>query len=139
VALASTPTRSTNDRSAGRHLDPLDATKNPTWGAPRIHGELHMIGFDVTERTISRYMPRRHPIPTPSSAGSFSCATTAMRSPRWNFFTVPTVTFRVLYVWFVVENGQRRILRSDVTKHPAATWVIQQLREAFPFDAAAAT
>ena len=53
-----------------------------------------------------------------------------------DFFTVPTITFRVLY-WFVVEHDRRRILRSDVTKHPAATWVIQQLREAFPFGAAA--
>ncbi len=53
-----------------------------------------------------------------------------------DFFVVPTVTFRVLYVWFAIEHGRRRLLRVDVTGHPSAAWVIQQLREAFPFDAA---
>jgi transposase InsO family protein len=53
-----------------------------------------------------------------------------------DFFVVPTVTFRILYVWFAIEHGRRRVLRFDVTDHPAAAWVIQQLRETFPFDTA---
>jgi len=112
-------------------------TENPTWGAPRIHGELHMIGFDVSERTISRYMPRRSPRPDAVQRWLVFLRNHRDAIAAMDFFTVPTITFRVLYVWFVVEHDRRRILRSDVTKHPAATWVIQQLREAFPFGAAA--
>jgi transposase InsO family protein len=111
------------------------AAENPTWGAPRIHAELRMLGLDVSERTVSRYMPRR-----PSGPDAVQRWLVFLRNHRdaiaaMDFFTVPTVTFRVLYVWFVVEHGRRRILRFDVTEHPAATWVIQQLREAFPFGA----
>ena len=53
-----------------------------------------------------------------------------------DFFVVPTVTFRILYVWFAIEHGRRRLVRFAVTDHPVASWVIQQLREAFPFDSA---
>ncbi len=53
-----------------------------------------------------------------------------------DFFVVPTVTFRVLYVWFAIEHGRRRILHFNVTDHPSSTWVVQQLRETFPFDTA---
>src|SRR5271156_2687401 len=50
-----------------------------------------------------------------------------------DFFTVPTITFRVLYCCFVISHGRRRILHVSVTKHPTSGWIIQQLREAFPF------
>ena len=50
----------------------------------------------------------------------------------FDFFTVPTVTFRLLYCFFVIEHGRRRILRFNVTDHPTVKWVVQQLREAFP-------
>ena len=53
-----------------------------------------------------------------------------------DFFTVPTVAFGVLYCFFVISHGRRRILRCNVTKHPSSEWVSQQLREAFPYDAA---
>src|SRR5258705_3485936 len=53
-----------------------------------------------------------------------------------DFFVVPTVTFRILYVWFVIEHGRRRIVHFHVTDHPDAAWVVRQLREAFPFDTA---
>ena len=53
-----------------------------------------------------------------------------------DFFVVPTVTFRLLYVWFAIDHGRRRILHFDLTANPAAAWVIQQLRETFPFDTA---
>ncbi len=51
-----------------------------------------------------------------------------------DLFTVPTVTFRILYVWFVIQHDRRRILHFNVTEHPMAAWVIQQLRESFPYD-----
>jgi transposase InsO family protein len=53
-----------------------------------------------------------------------------------DFFTVPTLTFGVLYCFFVIAHDRRRILHFNVTKHPSSTWVIQQLREAFPYDSA---
>ena len=53
-----------------------------------------------------------------------------------DFFVVPTVGFRLLYVWFIIDHGRRRILHFDVTTNPTAQWVIQQLREAFPYDSA---
>jgi putative transposase len=112
------------------------ATENPTWGAPRIHGELRMLGFDVSERTVSRLMPRRAPKPE-----AIQRWVTFLRNHRdaiaaMDFFVVPTLTFRMLYVWFAIEHGRRRILHFHVTDHPEAAWVVQQLREAFPFDTA---
>ena len=50
----------------------------------------------------------------------------------FDFFTVPTLTFQVLYCFFVIEHGRRKILHFNVTRHPTAEWVVQQLREAFP-------
>jgi len=52
-----------------------------------------------------------------------------------DFFTVPTISFGVLYCFFVISHDRRRILHVNVTKHPTGTWIIQQLREAFPFEA----
>ena len=112
------------------------ATENPTWGAPRVHGELQMLGLEVSERTVSRLMPRRRPNPE-----ALQRWMTFLRNHRdaiaaMDFFVVPTVTFRVLYVWFAIEHGRRRILHFNVTDRPSSTWVVQQLREAFPFDTA---
>jgi putative transposase len=112
-------------------------TENPTWGAPRIHGELLMLGFDVSERTVSRYLPRRPPRPDAVARWLVFLRNHRDVIAAMDFFVVPTVTFRILYVWFAIDHGRRRVLRFDVTDHPAAAWVIQQLRETFPFVAAA--
>jgi putative transposase len=53
-----------------------------------------------------------------------------------DFFTVPTISFRVLYCFFVIGHDRRRVLHLSVTKHPTSMWVVQQLRQAFPFDKA---
>lgn len=106
------------------------------WGAPRIHGELVKLGLVVSEITVSRYMPR--------------CSAGPDKLNRWiaflhnhkdaiaamDFFTVPTVSLKMLYVFFVIEHGRRRILHFNATFNPTAPWVIQQLREAFPYDTA---
>jgi putative transposase len=112
------------------------ATANPTWGAPRIHGELLMLGFDVSERTVSRYLPRRPPGPDAVARWLVFLRNHRDVIAAMDFFVGPTVTFRMLYVWFAIEHGRRRVLRFDVTDHPAAAWVIHQLRETFPFDTA---
>lgn len=108
--------------------------ENPTWGAPRIHGELVMLGFDVSERTISRWMKR-----APKGAEPAKRWQTFLRNHReaiaaMDFFTVPTITFGVLYCFFIIGHDRRRILHCNVTKHPTSLWVVQQLREAFPFE-----
>jgi putative transposase len=110
--------------------------ENPTWGAPRIHGELLMLGFDVSERTISRWMRR-----APRNSEPAKRWLTFLRNHReaitaMDFFTVPTVTFRLLYCFFVISHDRRRILHFNVTRHPTSTWIIQQLREAFSFQSA---
>jgi putative transposase len=109
--------------------------ENPIWGAPRIHGELLMLGFDLSERTISRWMKRA---PRDPDLGKRLRA--FLRNHReaiaaMNFFTVPTITFGVLYCFFIISHDRRRILNVNVTKHPTSGWIIQQLREAFPFEA----
>jgi len=105
--------------------------ENPTWGAPRIHGELLKHGFDISERTVSRYLRRISP-----SGQSKKAWTTFLRNhleviTAMDFFTVPTLTFRVLYCFFVIEHGRRKILDFNVTEHPTASWIVQQLRDVY--------
>jgi len=110
------------------------ALENPTWGAPRIHGELRMLGFDVSERTISRYLPRRPPQPDAVQRWLTFLHNHRDAIAAMDLFVVPTATFRVLYVWFALDHARRRVTHFDITDHPGSAWVIQQLREAFPFD-----
>jgi putative transposase len=106
-------------------------SENVTWGAPRIHGELLKLGFDLSERSVSRYLRRIFP-----SDQARQLWTTFLRNHReviaaMDFFTVPTITFRVLYCFFAIEHGRRKILHFNVTEHPTGPWIMQQLREAF--------
>ena len=110
--------------------------ENSTWGAPRIHGELLMLGFDLCERTISRWMKRAPRDPEPDKRWLAFLRNHREVIAAMDFFTVPTITFGVLYCFFVISHGRRRILYFNVTKHPTSPWVVQQLREAFPFDLA---
>src|SRR5215470_5252077 len=110
--------------------------ENPTWGAPRIHGELLMLGFDVSERTISRWMKRVPRDPEPAKRWLTFLRTHREAIAAMDFFTVPTFTFSVLYCFFVISHDRRRILHFNVTKHPTSFWIVQQLREAFPFGSA---
>ena len=113
----------------------LMALENPTWGAPKIHGELLKLGFKVAERTVSRYLARR----TPRAGDAGQSWQTFLRNHReaiaaMDFFAVPTITFKLLYCFFVIDHSRRRILHFNVTAHPTAEWVCQQLRDAFPND-----
>lgn len=108
------------------------AVENPTWGAPRIHGELAKLGVAVSERTVSRYLRNQ-----PRDHASKPTWLTFLRNHReaiaaMDLFTVPTVSFRLLYVFFVISHARRQVLRVDVTEQPTASWIVQQLREAFP-------
>ena len=108
-------------------------SENPTWGAPRIHGELRMLGFSVSERSLSRWMRR-----TPRNPEAAKRWLTFLGSHRegiaaMDFFTVPTLTFNLLYCFFVLSHDRRRIVHFNVTRHPTSSWIVRQLREAFPY------
>ena len=111
------------------------ATEN-NWRARKIHSELKKLGFSISLPTVSRYLPKRVPSP-----GTQQRWMTFLRNHKdgitaMDFFVVPTVGFRLLYVWFIIDHGRRRIIHFNVTANPTAPWVIQQLRQAFPSDSA---
>jgi transposase InsO family protein len=109
--------------------------ENPTWGAPRIHGELKMLGFDISERTVLRWMRKVPRDPEPAKRWAAFLNNHREAIAAMDFFTVPTLTFGVFYCFFVIAHDRRRILHCNVTRHPTSAWVSQQLREAFPYDA----
>ena len=108
------------------------AEENPHWGTPKIHGELQKLGFVVSERTIARYLRRRNRRGDPSKRWLAFLQNHREAIVAFDFFTVPTLTFQLLYCFFVIEHGRRKILHCNVTRYPNADWVVQQLREAFP-------
>jgi transposase InsO family protein len=105
--------------------------ENPLWGAPRIHGELLKLGINIAESSVSKYMLRCDK--PPSQSWRTFLENHAQQLVSIDFFTVPTIRFRVLYVFLVLAHDWRRILHFNVTAHPTAQWTGQQLREAFPF------
>jgi putative transposase len=110
------------------------ADANPLWGAPRMHGELLKLGIDVSQATVAKYMPRhRRP---PSQTWRTFLANHVDQIVAADFFVVPTVTYRLLFVLVILAHHRRRIVHVAVTAHPTAAWTAQQLREAFPEDAA---
>jgi len=108
--------------------------ENLTWGAPRIHGELLKLGYDGCEATVSNYM-RRHRSP-PSQSWRTFLTNHRDAIAAIDFFTVPTATFKELYVFVAIEHARRQVVHFNVTAHPTAKWIAQQLTEAFPFDRA---
>jgi putative transposase len=110
--------------------------ENPSWGAPRIHGELRMLGFDVSERTVLRWMRKAPRNPEPAKRWATFLKNHRQAIAAMDLFTVPTLTLGVLYCFFVIAHNRRRAVHVSVTKHPTGAWVIQQLRKAFPYDSA---
>jgi transposase InsO family protein len=107
---------------------------NPLWGAPRIHGELLKLGIAVAQSTVDRHLPR--PRKPPSQTWRTFLTNHLAQTPAIDLFTVPTATFRVLFVFVVLSHERRRVLHFGVTEHPTEEWTMQQMREAFPWDAA---
>jgi len=112
------------------------AAENPTWGAPRIHGELLKLDFRISERSVQRLLPKRSGAPGSAQTWRTFLSNHREHIAAMDFFTVPTWDFRLLYGLVVLHHGRREILHLNVTSHPTAAWVRQQLREAFPFEAA---
>ena len=103
---------------------------NPLWGAPRIHGELGKLGIAVSERTVSRLLGRRRRPPSQTWRTFLTNHVASLVS--MDFFTVPTLTGRVLFVLVLLTHHRRRIVHLAVTEHPTAAWTAQQIIEAFP-------
>ena len=107
---------------------------NPIWGAPRIHGELLMLGIEVSQATVGRYMPWRPKVPSPTWR---SFLRNHMRNmAAVDMFVVATATFRLLYALIVLGHDRRRIIHFEVTQNPTQVWLARQMTEAFPWDTA---
>ena len=115
------------------HLIRKMSKENPLWGAPHIHDELALLGHDVAESTIAKYMVR-HPDPERRQSWRTFLQNHLRVSAACDFFTVPTLTFKTLYCFVVLAHDRRRILHVAVTQHPTEAWTIRQLVEAFPGD-----
>jgi transposase InsO family protein len=105
--------------------------ENPFWGAPRIHGELLMLGFEVAQSTVSKYMVRgRRP---PSQSWKTFLQNHADEIAAIDMCVVPTLTFERLFAFLVLGHGRRQLLWVEVTRHPTAEWLARQITEAFPW------
>jgi len=108
--------------------------ENATWGAPRIHSELQLLGYTVAESTVAKYMFRHRKPPSQTWRTFLDNHVTDIAAI--DFFVVPTVRFQLLYCFVVLRHARRRIVHFNVTAHPTARWTAQQVVEAFPFDEA---
>jgi hypothetical protein len=105
---------------------------NPTWGSPRIVGELHKLGIDVAKSTVETYRPKERKPSSPTRKAFLHNHVQDLVA--CDFFTVPTVTYKVLFVFVLVAHDRRRIVHFNITEHPTAQWTAQQIVDAFPWD-----
>ena len=108
------------------------ANANPLWGAPRIHGELQKLEIAVSQSTVAKDMARRQR--PPSQTWRTFLANHIGQVMAADFFVVPTVTYRLLFVLVILAHDRRRVVHVAVTDHPTSAWTAQQLRNAFPDD-----
>jgi len=120
------------------------ASENLNWGAPRIYSELLKLGYtkrQVSQRTVSRHLKKMRPNDPDIIRRKRQQWKMFLKNHReyimaMDFFTVPTISFMILYVYFIIDHSRRKIVHFNVTEHPTAVWVIQQLKNAFPFESA---
>ena len=117
-----------------RHLIRRISHENPLWGAPRIHGELLKLGYELSEASVAKYMMRRRTPPSPTWRSFIRNHLSEMAAV--DFFTVPNLAFKTLYVFVVLSLDRRRVLHFNVTDSPTAAWTSRQIVQAFPFDTA---
>jgi hypothetical protein len=110
------------------------SAQNTLWGAPRIHGELLKLGFDVAQSTVAKYMVKRRG--PPSQTWRTFLRNRAPDISAIDLFIVPTIGFNLLYGLVIVCSGRRRLIWTNVTANPTADWIARQLTEAFPWDRA---
>ncbi len=107
------------------------SAQNPLWGAPRIHGELLKLGFEISQSTVSKYMPRRPADPDQTwktfLRNHMDCTASI------DFLVVPTLSFKLLFVLVVLSHDRRYLIHFAVTTNPTAEWTAQMITEAFPW------
>ena len=113
-----------------RNLIRRMSRENPTWGAPRIVSELALLGHDIVEATVAKYMVRTRKPPSQTWRTFLDNHVTDIAA--CDFFTVPTVNFRVLYVFIVLRHDRRQIVHFNITTNPYAEWTAQQIINALP-------
>src|SRR5713226_2384669 len=110
------------------------SAENPLWGAPRIHGELLKLGFDVAQSTVAKYMVRR--CGPPSQGWRTFLRNHAPDIAAIDLFVVRTIGFKLLYGLAIIHLERRRLVWFNVTANPTAEWIARQITEAFPWDQA---
>ena len=103
------------------------ANENPQWGVPRIHGELQKLGFDISESTVQRYMPKKGKRNNGQNWKTF-LKNHSKDIISIDFLTVPTINFKLMYVLVIIEHHRRKLIHFNVTKNPTAEWCLQQIR-----------
>jgi transposase InsO family protein len=110
------------------------SVENPLWGAPRIHGELLKLGFEVAQSSVAKYMVKQQG--PPSQRWRTFLHNHAPDIAAMDLFVVPTIGFKLLYALVIVRLGRRDLVWINVTAHPTAEWVARQITEAFPWNEA---
>jgi transposase InsO family protein len=108
--------------------------ENPLWGAPRIHGELLKLGFEVAQSSVAKYMVKRRG--PPSQGWRTFLRNHAPDIAAMDLFVVPTIGFDLLYAFVIMRLDRRDLVWINVTANPTAEWVARQITEAFPWDGA---
>ena len=132
LSRSSAPGRPRAEREI-RELIRRMSLANPTWGSPRIVGELGKLGISVAKSTVEKYMARPRKPPSPTWRSFLKNHVNVKDMVSIDFFVVPTVRFKVL---IVLLHHRRRVVHFNVTEHPTARWTAQQIVEAFPWDEA---
>jgi transposase InsO family protein len=104
------------------------------WGAPRLHAELLKLGIDVSQATVARYMVKHRKPPSQTWRTFLENHVKQLMSV--DFFVVPTIDFKILFVFLVLAHERRRVIHFNVTQHPTAEWTATQIAQAFPWDTA---
>ena len=105
--------------------------ENPLWGAPRIHGELLMLGFKVSQSTVSYYIPKKT---HPSGQSWLTFLHNHLKETiSVDFFSIPTLTYSLLHVFVILSHDRRKLIHFNVTKHPTDEWTSRQVIEACPW------
>ena len=108
--------------------------ENPLWGAPRIHGELLKLGFEIAQSSVAKYMVKRRG--PPSQGWRTFLRNHSPDIAAMDLFVVPTVGFDLLYAFVIIRLDRRDLVWINVTTNPTAEWIARQLTEAFPWDEA---
>lgn len=108
--------------------------ENVLWGAPRIHGELLKLGFEVSQSTVAKYIVRRPG--RPSQGWRTFLRNHASEIAAIDLFIAPTIGFKLLYVLVILRLDRRLLMCTSVTTNPTADWIAHQVSEAFPWDTA---